>query len=212
MVRLQKYLADAGVASRRASEAIILSGRVEVNGQVVRAMGTKMDPAHDRVSVDGAPVKSRRKLYVALNKPRGYICSRHDPARRRAVGDLLPREWNNLYPVGRLDYDTEPKILNQLTRGVVHEGERLKAIKARLLATNHSHSVLEVELAEGKYREVRRLFEAQGLTVSRLRRTQIGRIKLGDLPLGKWRTLTEPEIKTLLSNSSPTAHVGFHEH
>ena len=99
-----------------------------------------------------------------------------------------------------------------MTRGVVHEGERLKAIKARLLATNHSHSVLEVELAEGKYREVRRLFEAQGLTVSRLRRTQIGRIKLGDLPLGKWRTLTEPEIKTLLSNSSPTAHVGFHEH
>ena len=115
MVRLQKYLADAGVASRRASEAIILSGRVEVNGQVVRAMGTKMDPAHDRVSVDGAPVKSRRKLYVALNKPRGYICSRHDPARRRAVGDLLPREWNNLYPVGRLDYDTEGLIF--LTNG-----------------------------------------------------------------------------------------------
>ena len=247
MVRLQKYLADAGVASRRASEAIILAGRVEVNGQVVRVMGTKLDPARDRVSVDGSPVKSRRKLYVALNKPRGYVCSRHDPAKRRAVGDLLPKEWNNLYPVGRLDYDTEglifltndggfclqvthprygvrkkylatvegrvePKILNQLTSGVVHEGERLKAVKARLLAANNSHSVLEVELAEGKYREVRRLFEAQGLTVSRLRRTQIGRIKLGDLPVGKWRTLNEPEIKTLLSNSNPAAHVGFHEH
>jgi len=247
MVRLQKFLADAGVASRRAGEQIILAGRVAVNGHVVQVLGTKIDPTRDRVNVDGAPVKLRRKLYVAVNKPRGYICSRHDRAKRRAVGDLLPKEWDNLYPVGRLDYESEglifltndgefclqlthprygvrkkylatvegrvePKVLGELIRGVVHEGERLKAKKARLLSANNSHSVVEVELAEGKNREVRRLFESQGLTVSHLRRTQIGRLKLADLPVGKWRTLTESEIKTLLSNSSRPGRVVSHEH
>ena len=247
MVRLQKFLADAGLASRRASEQIIVAGRVEVNGQTVQVLGTKIDPARDRVTVDGAAVRLRRKLYVALNKPRGYLCSRRDPAKRRTIGDLLPKEWNNLYPVGRLDYDSEglilltndgdfclqlthprygirkkylatvegrvePKILSQFTRGLVHEGERLKAEKARLLSANNSHSVVELELAEGKYREVRRLFELRGLAVSHLRRTQIGRVKLGELPVGKWRTLTEPEIKTLLSNSHQTGPVGPHEH
>ena len=107
MVRLQKFLAEAGVASRRAGEQIILAGRVAVNGCPVNQLGTKIDPARDRVSVDGMPVKARRKLYVALNKPRGYICSRHDPLRRRRVADLLPEEWTNLYTVGRLDFDTE---------------------------------------------------------------------------------------------------------
>ena len=247
MVRLQKFLADAGVASRRTGEKIILAGRVEVNGQVARVLGTKIDPEHDRVCVEGTPVKSRRKLYIALNKPRGYICSRNDPGQRRAVGDLLPREWSNLYPVGRLDYESEGLIfltndgefclrlahprygirkkylatvkgrvelrtLSQLTRGVVHEGEKLKAEKARLLSANNSHSVVELELAEGKYREVRRLFESQGLSVSNLRRTQIGRIKLGELRPGRWRTLTEPEIKTLLSDSGRSSRAISDEH
>ena len=247
MVRLQKFLADAGVASRRASEQVILAGRVAVNGRTVQVLGTKIDPAQDRVTVDGVAVKARRKLYLAVNKPRGYICSRQDPVKRRTIGELLPKEWTDLYPVGRLDYDSEglifltndgefclqlthprygirkkylatvegrvePRILNQMTRGVVHEGERLKAQKARLLSANNSHSVVEVVLAQGKYREVRRLFESQGLTVSHLRRTQIGRIKLGDLPVGKWRTLTGPEIKTLLSNHSQTGRAEAHEH
>ena len=107
MVRLQKFLAEAGVASRRASEEIILAGGVAINGQIVKVLGTKVDPVHDRVTVDGTRVKIKRKLYVALNKPRGYLCSRRDPANRRAVGDLLPKEWTSLYPVGRLDYDSE---------------------------------------------------------------------------------------------------------
>ena len=247
MVRLQKFLADAGVASRRAGEQIILAGRVEVNNEVVRTLGTKIDPAHDRVNVEGTSVRPKRRLYVALNKPRGYICSRRDPGKRRAIGDLLPKEWSNLYPVGRLDYDTEglifltndgefclrlthpryrvlkkylatvegrvaPNVLGQLTRGIVHEGEKLKAEKTRLLTANNSHSVVEVVLAVGKYREVRRMFEAQGLAVSHLRRTQIGRIKLGDLPAGRWRTLTQTEIKTLLSNSDRAGGVTPHEH
>src|SRR5687767_5737193 len=99
VVRLQKFLADAGVASRRASEQIITAGRVSVNGVSVLELGSKVDPAHDHVAVDGQLVKEKRKLYIALNKPRGYLCSRTDPASRRVIGELLPREWLNLYPV-----------------------------------------------------------------------------------------------------------------
>src|SRR5882672_6255898 len=104
-VRLQKFLADAGVASRRASEQIILAGRVTINGKVVRQLGTKVQPGEDEVAVDGQRLKGRRKLYIALNKPPGYLCTRNDPLNRRAVGALLPKEWTSLYPVGRLDRD-----------------------------------------------------------------------------------------------------------
>jgi 23S rRNA pseudouridine2605 synthase len=233
MVRLQKFLAEAGVASRRASEKIILEGRVTVNGHTVSELGAKVE-AHDKVSVDGTPVRTKRKLYVALNKPPGYLCSQRDEFKRRTVGNLLPKEWSNLYSVGRLDFESEGLIfmtndgefslhlthprygirkkylasvtgrvesdmLDRITRGVAHEGEKLKAEKARVLSTNNSNSLVELELAEGKNREVRRLFESQGLEVNRLVRTQIGKIKLGELPSGKWRTLTEPEIKSLLA-------------
>ncbi len=235
-VRLQKFLAEAGVASRRAGEEIILAGRVEVNGRAVRELGTKVDPLQDRVTVDGARVRPKRKLYVALNKPRGYVCSQRDELKRRTVGELLPKEWSGLYPVGRLDYDSEglifltndgeftlrlthprygvrkkylatvtgrvlPEMLQRFTRGVTDAGEKLKAERARLLSANNSTSVVELELGEGKNREVRRLFESQGLSVNRLVRTQIGRIKLGELPSRKWRTLTDAEIKSLISQS-----------
>jgi 23S rRNA pseudouridine2605 synthase len=90
-------------------------------------------------------------------------------------------------------------MVGRFVRGVTHDGDNLKAEKARILSSNNSNSLVELELAEGKNREVRRLFESQGLEVNRLVRTQIGKIKLGELPSGKWRTLTEPEIKSLLS-------------
>ena len=233
MVRLQKFLADAGTASRRASEQVILEGRVTVNGEPVRLLGVKVDPLHDRVTVDGKAVKAKRKLYVVLNKPRGCVCSRKDEFDRPTIYDLLPTEWDNLYSVGRLDYDTEGLIfltndgdfalhlthpryavrkkylatvegrleaetLYKFTRGIYHGGEKLKAEKAHLISSGKILSVAELELTEGKNREVRRLFESQGMTVKRLARLQIGKIKLGELKPGKWRTLTEPEIKSLL--------------
>jgi len=234
MLRLQKFLADAGVASRRAGEQFILEGRVEVNGQVVRQLGVEVDPVHDKVRVDGKPVHSKRKMYVALNKPKNCVCSRKDEFERPTIYELLPKEWNNvLYSVGRLDYDTEglifltndgqfalhlthpryevskkyvvtvevrvgPEMLEKFVRGVFHEGEKLKAKKARLVSSTKSVTVVELELTEGKNREVRRMFESQGVMVKRLQRVQIGKIKIGELKPGKWRTLTEPEIKSLL--------------
>jgi 23S rRNA pseudouridine2605 synthase len=236
LMRLQKLLAEAGVASRRAGEEVIRAGRVAVNGRVVREMGTKVDPLHDAVTVDGTRVKAKRKLYVLLNKPAGYVSTRSDPHGRRMVGELLPKEWSNLYTVGRLDYKSEgmlfltndgefalhlthprfgvrkryhatvegkvePAMIHNITHGVFDEGERLKAEKARILKASRSQSVVELELAEGKNREVRRLFEAQGLQVTTLRRVQIGPIKLGELRSGRWRTLTGAEIASLLGKT-----------
>ncbi len=234
MVRLQKFLADSGVASRRASESIILEGRVSVNGRVVQTLGTKVRPEQDTVELDGHPIKAKRKLYLAINKPPGFLCTRKDPEGRNTVFDLLPKEWSHLVSVGRLDRESEglifltndgdfalhlthprfgvrkvyrasvegkvfPPLLRKFLEGIEDEGETLKAEKARLLVANNSHSVVELELAEGRNREVRRLFASQNLEVVRLQRIQIGRIKLGELPVGKWRTLTEPEIKSLLA-------------
>jgi 23S rRNA pseudouridine2605 synthase len=94
----------------------------------------------------------------------------------------------------------EPEMLVRMVRGVRHQDQLLRAREAHLVERNNTQSIVELELAEGKNREVRRLFEAQGLVVSRLQRTQIGRIKLGELPLGKWRALTESEIQSLLAD------------
>src|SRR5438874_1497925 len=110
VVRLQKFLADSGVASRRASEQFILDGRVAVNGKIVRLLGTKIDPVHDRVTVDGKPVRPKKKLYLALNKPRGYVCSRSDERGRKTIYELIPKEWTSVYSVGRLDYGSEGLI------------------------------------------------------------------------------------------------------
>ncbi len=236
MVRLQKFLADAGVASRRAAEQMILDGLVSVNGKTVQVLGTKVKP-EDRVMVDGAVVRVRRKVYVALNKPRGFLCTKHDPEDRNVVGDLLPADWaKSLHPVGRLDCHSEGLLfltndgeltvrlthprygihkryraviigrlraenLRPFTDGIEHEGETLRAERVELVSANNSHSVVELELGEGKNREVRRMFEAIGFEVERLQRTQIGRIKLGELPVGKYRILTDAEVKTLLRDA-----------
>src|SRR5215831_14509241 len=173
MVRLQKFLADAGLASRRSGEKMILAGRVEVNGQTVRELGTKVDPLHDRVTLDGKPAKAKRHIYLALNKPRGLVCSRKDEHDRPTIYELLPAEWGHLHSVGRLDYNSEGLLfltndgefslrlthprygvrkkyvvtvegrvegeaLGRFTRGVYHQGERLKAEKARLVSASQT--------------------------------------------------------------------------
>ena len=112
LVRLQKVLSQAGVASRRAAEKLIADGRVAINGETVRAMGTKVDPAHDDIRVDGRRVRPpQRTRYILVNKPAGYVTTRSDPQRRPTVIDLLPDVREYVYPVGRLDYDSEGLLL-----------------------------------------------------------------------------------------------------
>jgi len=235
VVRLQKILAQAGIASRRASERIIAEGRVTVNGTVVTEMGAKVEPGRDEVAVDGKPLGRKPRRYIALHKPRGYICTKAADDDRPQIGDLLPKEWGDLFSVGRLDFNSEglifltndgdfclklshpryriPKTylariegrvsadtLKKFTQGIMSAGEKLQAARARLIEANNTASTVELELTEGKNREVRRLFEAENMTVQRLQRVRIGPIKLGELPAGKWRTLTQPEIKSLLQN------------
>jgi len=232
VVRLQKYLAEGGVASRRASETAIRDGRVQVNGEVVRRLGTRVDPRHDTVHVDGRLVRPKRKQYVALHKPRGYVCSRHEQGRQALVAELLPAAWSDLHPIGRLDKESEgllfltndgeftlrlthPRygvrkryvatvrgrvegtVLSRLTRGLVHHGERLRAASAWLVSANASRSVVELELAEGRNHEVRRLFEALGFSVERLVRTRIGNVRLGELKPGRWRVVGPAELRAL---------------
>ena len=234
MVRLQKFLAQAGIASRRASETIIREGRVEVNGQVVTQLGVRVDPQKDAVAVDGKLIQPLGHRYVAVHKPKGVLCTRKDERKRPILGDLLPADWD-LKPVGRLDRNSEglifatndgefalrmthprynvPKVytvevksnvpqtaLANFTEGVEDAGELLRARKATLVGSTRARSIVRIELTEGKNREVRRLFATQKIKVIRLTRVQIGKIKLGELPPGKWRTLTETEIQTLLRN------------
>jgi 23S rRNA pseudouridine2605 synthase len=235
-VRLQKLLADAGIASRRASEELILGGHVTVNGQVVRELGSRADPDQDRITFDGKPIKARRKIYIAINKPRRVLCTRAPDERRETVLDLLPKEWSNVYPVGRLDYDSEgllfltndgdfclhlthPRygvrkkylatvrgavdsgIARELTRGVHDAGQLLRAEQARVLESSPTHSVVQLEMGEGRYREVRRMFEVLGSKVLQLRRVQIGPVKLGELKPGRWRILQPAEIRALTSGT-----------
>jgi 23S rRNA pseudouridine2605 synthase len=233
VVRLQKILAQAGIASRRASERIIAEGRVKVNGVVVKEMGIKVEPARDVVSVDEKELGRKARRYIALHKPRGFICSRAADEDRQRIGDLLPKEWTDLFSVGRLDYHSEglifltndgdfclklthpryriskvyvakiegrvtPETVRKFTQGIISAGEKLQAARARLISANNTSSTVELELTEGKNREVRRLFEAENLKVERLQRVRIGPVKLGELPAGKWRALTATEIKSLL--------------
>ncbi|HUJ09923.1 MAG TPA: pseudouridine synthase [Verrucomicrobiae bacterium] len=111
LVRLQKFLAEAGVASRRHCEQLIQAGQVSVNGQTVRLLGTKIDPQHDRVTLDGQAIAIEKKLYIALNKPAGVVCTNRDTHGRKRAVDLLPRSLPRLYTVGRLDKDTEGLLL-----------------------------------------------------------------------------------------------------
>lgn len=232
-VRLQRFLAEAGVGSRRTCEEWIRAGRVAVNGQVVRLMGSKVDPIKDQVRFDGQPVGLQRKIYLALHKPSGCLCTLRDPEGRPTVSDLVPEAWRGLYPVGRLDWDSEgllfltndgqfalrlthprfgckkiyqvvvagpvdPRMLQTLVRGVFEGGQRLRAQRARVVASRGDHVVVEVELTEGKNREVRRMFATLGVPVRKLKRIQIGSVKLGTLRRGRWRTLTDQEIDSLL--------------
>jgi 23S rRNA pseudouridine2605 synthase len=235
--RLQKILSQAGVASRRLSEELIVQGRVQVNGHTVTTLGTKADPDADEIKVDGRRIRAQRRLrYLLLYKPRGYITTRSDPEGRPTVMDLLRGVKEYVYPVGRLDYDSEGLLLltndgelaahlthprhevdkvyharvrgvpddhalERLEKGVTIDGRRTAPAKARLVDPPHKASAeqttVELAIHEGRQRQVRKMFEAIGHPVVRLKRVRIGPIQDPDIPPGHWRDLTPQEIARL---------------
>lgn len=233
LLRLQKYIAECGIASRRAAEEMITAGRVRVNKRTVTELGTKIDPERDRVFVDEKPVYStQKKYYIMLNKPVGYISSAKDQFEQKTVLELVEDLDARLYPVGRLDYDSEGLIflsndgdftyylthpgngvkkkyqvtvkgfmdietVKHLRQGVEIDGRMTAPARVEITKLHENTTELTFVIGEGRNRQIRKMCEAVGFEVVRLRRVAIGNVVLGNLPKGKWRHLTPGEINLL---------------
>lgn len=231
-VRLQKHLSECGIASRRKAEELIAAGKVKINGHIAE-IGSKVDPKRDKVTVRGrAVVPVNEKVYIMLNKPRGFVTTMSDELGRKTVSDLVADAGNRIFPVGRLDRDSEGLLImtndgdfaNKLTHPSSHvnktyrvtvkgaaEEEQLLKMKEGILLDGRKtlpcdcfvaerkpdRTVLIFVLNEGRNRQIRRMCEAVGLEVLRLKRTEIAGVKLGMLPQGKWRPLNEREMRRL---------------
>ena len=233
-MRLQKFLARAGVASRRSSENLMTAGRVTVNGEVVSELGAKVDPLVDTVAVDGREVKlDGVPVTLMLNKPAGVITTMKAQSDQAIVADLVPTDrYPGLYPIGRLDADTTGLLLfstdGQLGNALLHPSRhvpktyfaKLKAPLTRRAAEELRSGVtlddgpaqpaevslvgkggkqVRITVHEGRYHQVKRMFEAVGNHVVQLHRETFGTLKLGDLRPGEWRLLSEEEVKSLHS-------------
>jgi 23S rRNA pseudouridine2605 synthase len=232
LMRLQRALARAGVASRRKAEDLIRAGRVQVDGEPA-TIGMSVDPETQRITVDGRGVRGpTRTTWLALNKPLGYVVSRSDPEGRRTVFGLLPKVPGLTY-VGRLDVMTSGLLLlttdgaaahrlmhpryevprtywlgvhgadaaairGALAQRIVIDGRPVRVVESRVRPATKGKSVeIELTLAEGRQRIVRRIAEQLGLKVEWLHRVAYGPVRLGKLPEGKWRELTRQEIMAI---------------
>ncbi len=229
--RLQKVLAKAGVASRRKAEELIRQGKVRVDGKVVTEMGTKVDPETQSIKCEGTPLDSQEeKVYILLHKPGGYLSTVHDPQGRPIVTDLLKNIKERVYPVGRLDLDTEgallltndgelaqrilhpshevnktyvakvkgrpgKKKLDALSKGIELEGKKTWPANIEMLKSEAGSTTIQITIHEGRKRQVRKMFEAVGHPVLKLKRTAYGQLELGELGSGKYRFLTSGDIK-----------------
>lgn len=233
--RLQKILSARGVASRRAAETILDAGRVTVNGQTAK-VGDRADPERDEIRVDGRPLPPLdRRTYLVLNKPRGYVTTLSDEKGRRTVAQLVAGCGARVWPVGRLDLDSEGLLIltddGELTQKLLHpshevekeyhvwvEGDVEKALPILRgplsLDGVPLHpaqvkildvGVLSVIIHEGRNRQVRRMCAAAGLKVRRLRRVREGSLTLGNLKVGCWRPLTAEELSHLLEDETKTS-------
>ncbi|GET15365.1 ribosomal large subunit pseudouridine synthase B [Ligilactobacillus agilis] len=231
--RLQKVMANAGVASRRASEKLILAGKVMVNGQVVTELGTKVTGA-DVILVNGQAIDQEKKAYYLFYKPRGVISAVSDDKGRKVVTDYFEEIPERLYPVGRLDYDTsglllmtndgqlanalmhprfkvdkvymakvkglvQTEDLKRLRQGLVVDGKKTAKAKAKLLKQDKAKEISLVQLTihEGRYHQVKKMFEALGYRVSKLKRERYAFLDLSGLTSGDYRKLTAAEVKGL---------------
>ena len=237
IVRLQKYIAMCGAASRRKAEELIADGRVTVNGTTVTEQGVKIEIGADKVSLNGEELRPvSKKYYIMLNKPAGYVSIVSDQFERPTVIDLLSVEIKTrIFPVGRLDYETEGLLLltndgdftykvthpkyelgktyiatvgggltvagiNTLRRGVKLDEFKTSPAEVEILDTVPGATDVKITIHEGKNRQVRRMFEAVGVKVLNLKRVSIGKVELGNLPLGRWRYLTTHEINYLMNS------------
>ena len=225
--RLQKILSARGVASRRKAEEMIEKGLVTVNGAVA-VLGAAADPETDEILVEGRPLPAQNDfVYILLHKPRGYVTTLSDEKGRPNAAQLVADCGVRVYPVGRLDMDSEGLLLFtndgdfanalmhpkhevkktydtwvtgyvpgaevRLARPIELDGYTIRPPKVKLIRADGKKAKFQITIHEGRNRQVRRMCEAAGMTVTRLKRIKEGSLCLGDLPLGKWRYLTAEE-------------------
>lgn len=231
--RIQKIMAQGGIASRREAERLILDGRVTLNGKVVEELGTKADTEKDYIKVNGRLItRPEPKTYIMLFKPRGYVTTSKDPEGRPTVMELLEKVKVRVFPVGRLDYDTEGLILCTNDGDLAHRlqhpsheipktylvkvdgvptqdgivklrnGIKLKdgmtaPARVKIIKKAEANSWLEIIIHEGRNRQIKRMFEAIGHSVIKLKREGLAFLSLGDLKPAEYRHLTAEEIKKL---------------
>jgi 23S rRNA pseudouridine2605 synthase len=229
---LERAFSKAGAGSRTDARKWIGAGKVRVNGKVVQNPDHWVDLDHDKITLDGKPLKAASKSYILLYKPKGYLTTYRDPEGRPTVYALLGDVGKWLHPVGRLDLDTSglliltndndfaervtnpdhkvPKTyqikastllsdeqLERLRQGVeLSDGATRPAVVGRL-RDGPKHTFLEMTITEGRNRQVRRMLEAVDSKVSKLVRTAIGPVRIGELAMGKWRNLTADEVEAL---------------
>jgi 23S rRNA pseudouridine2605 synthase len=225
-------LAHAGLGSRRGCEQLILQGRVTINGEIIRELGTRVDPTKARITVDGETIRLESMVYYAVNKPKGYVSTNSDPSGRPRVVDLLPEIPERVYTVGRLDegstglliltndgdlanqlahprYGVEKvyralvaglptaEMMAKLTEGVWLSDGKVRAKRARIVSRQGEATMLELVLAEGKKREIRRMLAKLGHKVMSLNRVAVGPISLKGLSVGECRSLSRHEVDLL---------------
>ena len=226
--RLQKILSARGVASRRKAEEMIEQGLITLNGTVA-VLGDTADSDMDEILVEGRPLPSKQEyVYILLHKPRGYVTTLSDEKGRPNAAQLVSDCGVRVYPVGRLDMDSEGLLLftndgdfanalmhprhevkktydtwvtgyapgaeMKLSRPIELDGYMIRPPKISLLRAEGRKAKFRITIHEGRNRQVRRMCEAAGMTVTRLKRIREGTLSLGDLPLGKWRYLTAEEL------------------
>jgi 23S rRNA pseudouridine2605 synthase len=231
--RIQKFIADAGLMSRRAAEEAIKRGEIKVNGERAE-IGMKIDPERDTIEYKGRIVKLGKPHndYIMLNKPVGYVTTMSDEMGRPCIKDLLEGLDSRVYPVGRLDLESEglllctndgelalrlthprhsiPKYYNVTVRGDITpkqkkilssaldiDGYKIQPVNVKIVSMNEEKTVLNMELYEGRNRQIRKMCEIAELEVIKLKRIAIGAITLGNLKLGSWRRLTKQQVEYL---------------
>ena len=235
-IRLQKFLSESGVTSRRKSEEMISAGKVKVNGHIAH-LGDKIDSKRDKVTIGGKRITSQNnRVYIMLNKPRGYVTTLKDEYDRKNVSELVKDVGVRVFPVGRLDRDSEgllfltndgvfannithpskhvnkvysvtvrgqadEKKIEKMSAGILIDGTKTKPCEIYITEKKPDRTFLKFIISEGRNRQIRKMCEAVGLEVIRLKRLEIAGVKMGGLKLGAWRELNEREM-TRLTNIS----------